>query len=299
MRGAKSSGVKQLMGTTLALLVAVGCQTKDPTVTGLPQFSHTADGEASHVTLCKVGSDASFDVSVDGGAAQAVNLLDGECTEVADRGPDKVFVTITENVAPGQRLDRITEERFDGQGSRGITQDLTGTNAIDTWVGVDIGHVVTFFNTDLAFGRMTGGGGQIILGDVRVTKGLTLHCDITLSNNLEINWPDNKWHLEKESLVNVNCVDDPNVDPTPPAAPFDTFNADAIGSLNGVDGSYIQFTFVDSGEPGGKADKAAIQIWAVGANPATDTPVLNVPLMLTDNGNLQAHFDQPHGNKNN
>src|SRR5688572_1032845 len=38
-------------------------------------------------------------------------------------------------------------------------------------------------------GRMTGGGGQIIIGDVFVSRGFTLHCDITLSNNLEINWP--------------------------------------------------------------------------------------------------------------
>jgi hypothetical protein len=34
--------------------------------------------------------------------------------------------------------------------------------------------------------RFTGGGGQdVVAGGFQLTKGFTLHCDITLSNNLE------------------------------------------------------------------------------------------------------------------
>jgi hypothetical protein len=142
-------------------------------------------------------------------------------------------------------------------------------------------------------GRMTGGGGSIGVGGILITRGLTLHCDILLSNNLEINWPNNKWHLDKP-ITSAVCIDDPTISPEPPPAPFDTFNGEAIGSLNGVDGSFIQFTFVDAGEPGGQNDKAGIQIWAPGADPSVDAPVLNLPLTFTDRGNLQAHFDQPH-----
>lgn len=146
--------------------------------------------------------------------------------------------------------------------------------------------------SDMAPGRMTGGGNQVRIDGVRVTRGLTLHCDILLSNNLEINWTGaNKWHLDKENLT-TECIDDPNVDPVPPAAPFDTFIGEAVGRLNGVDGSIARFTFVDAGEPG-SSDSADIKIWAPGADPDVDAPVLEVSGNL-DGGNLQAHFDQPH-----
>jgi hypothetical protein len=138
-------------------------------------------------------------------------------------------------------------------------------------------------------GRMTGGGGSITLGDVSVSKGLTLHCDITLSNNLEINWAGNRWHLDKP-ISSANCVDDPAVDPAPPPAPFDTFNGTAVGRLNGVDGYSITFSFQDAGEPGGKNDKAGLTIMA----PDGVTMVLHVPFGFTTRGNLQAHYDQPH-----
>ena len=141
----------------------------------------------------------------------------------------------------------------------------------------------------LALGRMTGGGPSITVSGVKVTKGLTLHCDITLSNNLEINWDGNKWHLDKP-IETAECIDDPSIAPEPPPAPFDTFIGTATGRLNGVDGSRCEFTFVDAGEPGGKNDRAGIRIWD-----ANGVLVLDLPLSPTDGGNLQAHYDQPHG----
>lgn len=148
-------------------------------------------------------------------------------------------------------------------------------------------------------GRMTGGGGQLTIDDVRVTRGFTIHCDITLSNNLEINWGDGmKWHIDKP-LTSAECIDDPAVDPAPPPAPFDTFTGEGVGSLNGVDGSVVRFTFVDAGEPGGRNDRAEIKIWAPGDDPDTDPPVLDVPMSFLDHGNIQAHYDQPHGSNHN
>ena len=101
-------------------------------------------------------------------------------------------------------------------------------------------------------GRMTGGRNLRVDGaHVRASSGgFTIHCDITLSNNIQVSWPGgNKWHLDKP-IDKAVCIDQDGIDPTPPAAPFDTFIGEGIGKLNGVDGSEIRFTFIDAGEPG-------------------------------------------------
>ena len=172
------------------------------------------------------------------------------------------------------------------------------------------GAAVSVGPIDLTFGRFTGGFNHYNdnqLGTFNVTGGLTLHCDITLSNNLEINWNDgtqHRWHIEKESLVeeSVVCRDDPEIEQRPPRAPLDTFTAEAIGSLTygdnikNEDGSIIHFTIVDAGEPG-RDDMIDFKIWAPGDDPVVDAPVLNVAGYLQRGANLQAHYDQPHGNK--
>ena len=138
-------------------------------------------------------------------------------------------------------------------------------------------------------GRFTGGGSQVRIGDVRVTRGLTIHCDLLLSNNLEVNWGGKRFHMT-EHLTTVECSDDPNIIQAPPVAPLDTLIGVGTGRYNGVDGYTIEFTLQDFGEPG-SADRMAIKIYET-ANPAN--VVLNVPLQVLAGGNLQAHFDQPH-----
>jgi hypothetical protein len=146
-----------------------------------------------------------------------------------------------------------------------------------------------------ASGRMTGGGASINVGGAKITKGLELHCDITLSNNLEVNWKDehgsHQFHITKP-IDFAECADDPDVHPEPPVAPFDTFVGSTLGSYDGVDGARCSFIFVDSGEGGGKEDLAEILIWDKDGN-----FVLELKLMPISGGNLQAHYDQPHGNK--
>lgn len=138
-------------------------------------------------------------------------------------------------------------------------------------------------------GRFTGGGKQVIVGGADVTRGLTIHCDLRLSNNLEVNWGGNRFHMT-EHLTTVACTDDPNIFQTPPKAPLDTLIGTGTGRYNGADGYTIQFTLVDAGEPG-SSDKMAIRIFQT-SNPAN--VVLNVPLQFMTTGNLQAHYDQPH-----
>jgi hypothetical protein len=143
-------------------------------------------------------------------------------------------------------------------------------------------------------GRMTGGRNLRVDGaHVRGSRGgFTIHCDITLSNNIQVSWPGgNTWHLDKP-IDKATCIDAPDIDPTPPAAPFDTFIGEAVGKLNGVDGSEIRFTFIDDGEPG-RTDWMKIEIWDVGDIPGVD-PVFITFEGYLDGGNIQAHYDQPH-----
>ncbi len=138
-------------------------------------------------------------------------------------------------------------------------------------------------------GRFTGGGFQIRVDGVRVTRGLTLHCDLLLSNNLEINWNGNQFHME-EHLSTVACTDDPDIIQDPPPAPLDTLTGTGVGRYNGDSGYSIEFTLRDFGEPG-RNDEMGILVYET-ANPMN--VILDVPIQKLDGGNLQAHYDQPH-----
>ena len=138
-------------------------------------------------------------------------------------------------------------------------------------------------------GRFTGGGFQVRVGAARITRGLTIHCDLKLSNNLEVNWGGNKFHMT-EHLTTTQCTDDPDIIQAPPAAPLDTLVGVGTGRYNGTDGFTIEFTLVDAGEPGDE-DEAALRIFET-ANPAN--VVLDIPQQVLSGGNLQAHYDQPH-----
>ena len=139
-------------------------------------------------------------------------------------------------------------------------------------------------------GRFTGGG-KIKDNGVWVKAAFTLHCDITLSNNLQINWKGHKWHLKKP-ITDATCIDNPDISPVPPAAPIDTFIGEGEGKLDGKNGSFVRFTFVDAGEPGKGVDSAAIRIWKPGSD-RTGEPDYQFSGLLKK-GNYQAHYDQPH-----
>jgi len=245
--------------------------------------------ELGDFQLCKVGTAASFTVTVNGGNPTTVNLADGECQFIVQNVI--ATVSVTEVADPATVLNSISVQKFFVNQPSQTLPPITGTNTFTQTVNGDVGVIVTFNNVPAGLGRMTGGGFQLIAGDVKVTRGFTIHCDLTLSNNLEINWPNNQWHIDKP-LTSATCIDDPAHDPKPPVAPFDTFIGVGVGELNGVAGSTVNFTFIDSGEPGGHNDMAAIQI-----RDASNNVVLDIPLSFLDKGNIQAHYDQPHGNK--
>ena len=147
------------------------------------------------------------------------------------------------------------------------------------------------------YGRFTGGPNAIEVGGAKVTTGLQIHCHPKdPSVNFEINWGGGEnFHLT--DVTTVSCFDSPLVTPQPPKAPVDTIVATGYGTLNGAGGYTIQFTLVDSGEPDNKrTDQIAILIYTTGD--PTDVK-LSVPLQFITAGNIQAHYDQPHGGNGN
>jgi hypothetical protein len=138
-------------------------------------------------------------------------------------------------------------------------------------------------------GRMTGGGSVFTYNDVRVTRGFQIHCDLRDPNNIEVNWPGNKFHLSK--LTSAVCTDNPAVAQLPPkSAPFDTFTGTGVGKLNNKPGGRIEFVFVDAGEPG-YSDTARIKIFDENNTLVLDVPgAANLPGYL-NSGNLQTHKD--------
>jgi hypothetical protein len=132
--------------------------------------------------------------------------------------------------------------------------------------------------------RMTGG---LSIGNVNIAAGLVLHCEAGRRSSLHVTWGENRWQLSG-SLTSAQCTDDPSVDPGPPSPHFDTFTGEAVGRLNGEEGSVIRFTFIDGGEPGSGADHVVIYVWAPGADTRADAPVLGLDAPV-DRGNLQAH----------
>lgn len=285
-----------------ALVTVVACAQEDTPLS--PQFSHAGWANAAHLQVCKVGTAASFDILVNDPSTgpgadvdlQDVPLADGECRIfydvplIPETPSPAVEYIVTENVPVGTALTKIVQETFSFSNTPLTSVDIIGSNTASGVITDDIGAVLTFHNTAVAAadGRMTGGGNPKIDG---VNFGLTLHCDITLSNNLEINWDGGNWHLSKP-IDSAVCIDDVAIDPAPPAAPFDTFQGVATGRLDGTDGSVVHFEFIDAGEPG-RNDLVSIQVWAVGDDPSFDAPILDVSGNL-EKGNLQAHFDQPH-----
>jgi hypothetical protein len=311
------SSTRTAIGLVAALALAA-CSSDGPVVPTAPDANFLIEPGPNPLTIrvCKFGDNTgtlgdffTFNTSAASGTvtspvsvvAQDINLIDNsKCETVWSRAAtsfdNETQVTVSEVLPPGVVLTSI---RFvEGPGDPQLA-DIFNPASPSVTVVPNHGLTILFKNsgeedTENLLGRMTGGGNQIQVGGLRISRGFTIHCDIVLSNNIEINWAGgNKWHLDKP-ISTADCIDDPNVEPAPPPAPFDTFIGTATGRLNNVDGSFLRFVFVDGGEPSQGADHAIIQIWAPGANPAVDAPIINVNQLL-DSGNIQAHYDQPHG----
>jgi hypothetical protein len=282
-----------------------------PSASSLAAVNGTA--EFAEFEVCKQYSGAAgpavtvnYTVDLDANGSNevssSVQLANGQCAVVhtyqqagSNNGTQIQRVTVTEQVPAGYTATVRKTTILSTGTTVGPTQ--AGNSASGDMISnPDNGFLVLFTNTAAppppppapGTGRFTGGGSTVV-GNVRISNGLTIHCDRLLSNNLEVNWDGNRFHME-EHLTTVACTDDPAIDQRPPAAPIDTLIGTGTGRYNGVDGYTIEFTLVDGGEPGSR-DRIALKIYPTG-NPGA--AVLTLPLQTVTTGNLQAHFDQPH-----
>jgi len=210
-----------------------------------------------------------YSISTDGGSTfgTPVELYDGDSNDDA---------TITVNLPTAMLVVKLEK----------------AADVADNDNDYTVKSVTTEFTNTPLEGRMTGGGIKAVgTEDEIVTFGLTLHCDITLSNNLEVNWGGHQWHLAKP-ITSASC-DNIQQDPEPPASPIDTFEGEGYGRLDGVGNSFVEFRFEDHGEPGSN-DKVYIKIYEPGS---MSNVALEVELQNISVGNWQMHYDQPHGQK--
>jgi hypothetical protein len=303
----------------------------DPRLASAGVWAPTHSG-ATAVYLCKLswetvtgefpdfttGQSFDFEVTVDDGTATPYTLTAQTWVDRASsacalvyQGPAGAQVVMRELAKTGSTLESVSGEYagFDvnmGQGYPTIITSAPRTAMVTTTAATNQNVAIIYFKNsteepeeELAEGRMTGGGVKAMGIDadgnsVRVTLGLTLHCDNLLSNNLEVNWPHrHQWHIKKESLESVRCTK-PD-DPTPPVAPISRFEATAIGRLDGGDfDSLIEFVFEDLGEPG-REDRIQMKIYPGLDNTAAPVLIINSQTLAV--GNFQMHYDQPHGQK--
>ena len=298
-------------------LIASACTESPTRPNGIPTApsgatSVTRQAEGNFFELCKdysgtPGPAVTFNVSVDqdnNGSIDTtftVSLSNGQCQDIwSDVGIGRDIVTVTEQVPTGYSASFVRSVVLGGV----ITTDpsVAGNVAVGPVAHADVGTLVVFTNTagpgetDPGTGRFTGGGSLDLANGISLSNGLTLHCDLKLSNNLEVNWKDaqgnsHKFHID-EHFLTVACTDAPNILQPPPDAPLDTLIGKATGTFdNGPDSYTVEFTFVDGGEGKGAIDRVALRIFKTST---PSTVVLNFPLTDIIKGNLQAHFDQPH-----
>lgn len=166
----------------------------------------------------------------------------------------------------------------------------------DGYPAGDVSGIVTVTiptdcGTGTGVGRFTGGGKQVTVANVVVTKGFEVDCDLHQpSNNLEINWSNpgesGSHHFHMTSFLAAVCT--LTKKPNPPTAPVNTIVAMGTGNFDNTGGYTVQFELVDNGEPG-TSDAAMFKVYET-SNPGN--VVLNAPLQVISGGNIQAHVDQ-------
>ncbi|HEX9727253.1 MAG TPA: hypothetical protein VGA37_01960 [Gemmatimonadales bacterium] len=139
-----------------ALVAAVACQPDSNGLTDIrPHFNaEERPPTLGKVTVCKVGTDAEFSVTVGEGTSTNVYLAEGTCAVVSEwvdvNTPQEV--TVTEINLAGTQLDSIVKDSVfttltDPPTFGTITWTIGGTNTAVGTQGGGKGTVLTFFNS--------------------------------------------------------------------------------------------------------------------------------------------------------
>jgi hypothetical protein len=140
---------------SLAFMAACDCtMPTDPSPAFLPSaaiLASTSTVEVQNFKVCKVGTDADFTFTVNGGAATAFSLDDGECSSIhqyAGWPPDQV--SVTETAQANVQLDSIVLTRELGGGPISVTSTtLLNTYTASGQIEFEEGYVATFYNTPI------------------------------------------------------------------------------------------------------------------------------------------------------
>ncbi len=147
--------LRGLLATLPACLLLAGCDVQDPaapTAGAIQRASVTTGPTAvrNSVYLCKDGTDATFDYSV-GGTPSTISVANGDCQLIANySGGFRQAVNVTELVPANTVLESITLSEIYGNTNdpTGTTTNTTytGTASVSTWVGLEWGAVITYYN---------------------------------------------------------------------------------------------------------------------------------------------------------
>ena len=99
----------------------------------------------------------------------------------------------------------------------------------------------------------------------RNRKTFDVPCDATKPVDLEVRWgfhaSNPRGTFTATSLKSSLCTDDPKANPGSPAAGHDTVVIEAEGTYNGKAGAKAVVLLQDRGEPGVRADRAALELY--------------------------------------
>lgn len=136
-------------------LLLVGCDAQDPSAPTVGLIRPASVGgvptaERNFVYLCKDGTDATFDYSV-GGTPSTISIVNGDCQLIANyAGGFRQAVNVTELIPANTVLDSLTLSEIYGRTDDpvGTTTNttFTGTASVSTWVGLEWGAVITYYN---------------------------------------------------------------------------------------------------------------------------------------------------------
>ncbi len=136
----------------LAASIVVGCSepTQSSTASSAkPQFSANDVVELAEAELCKHGTAANFEYTIDGGATQSISLADGECAVLgANNGVPGIHnITVTELSDPSYVLNHITPTTNSvPSGTPVVGSDITGTPTFSGRYSGDVGLLLDYYN---------------------------------------------------------------------------------------------------------------------------------------------------------
>lgn len=151
-----------VLGAVIAfgLLSVAACDSGTPTDASTPFapsaaiLGSDATPQVQNFKVCKVGTDADFSFSVNGGPPTDFSLADGACVSIhqyAGWPPDQI--SVTEKGSPDVTLDHIGLTRILGGGPLTITSTtLTNTYTASGQIEFEEGYVATFYNRPVETG---------------------------------------------------------------------------------------------------------------------------------------------------